>query len=268
MKNPFDQQKTLSGIKHIVALGSGKGGVGKSTLAVNTAFALKKLNLKVGLMDADLYGPSVPAMTGTLRQKMIVENNKLIPILKYGVKISSIGYLIDDSSAVIWRGPMLFKAVEQFLSDVQWGDLDYLIVDLPPGTGDVALTLAQKTPLSGGIIACTPQNLVLADAKRAVDMFREIQIPLLGFVENMSHFQLGNSNEPLELFPKGQLDTYLKEKNIEKLVQIPFHPGVALCAESGVPSIEDSSESPAGQAFMTLAEKIHNKLQRPRSSVG
>ncbi len=266
MKNPFDQQKTLSGIKHVIAVGSGKGGVGKSTVALNLAIALRQLGLNVGLMDADLYGPSIPIMTGTKKQRMYVENDQLIPLLKYGVKIASIGYLIDEHSAVIWRGPMLFKAIEQFLSDVLWGNLDYLIVDLPPGTGDVALTLAQKTPVSGGIVICTPQNLALADAIKAIAMFKEIQIPLLGVVENMSYFKPSNQTDPIYLFPKGQLDFYLKENKIEKLIQIPFHPDVGLCAESGVPTLESNKDSDEGRAFMELADKVHRRFKKPSTS--
>ena len=260
MNNPFNQQKSLSGIKHIIAVGSGKGGVGKSTIAVNMAFSLQRMHLKVGLMDADLYGPSIPTMTGTKDQKMIVENNKLIPILKYGVKIASMGYLVDDHSAVIWRGPMLFKAIEQFLGDVLWGALDYLIVDLPPGTGDVALTLAQKTPVSGGIVVCTPQNLALSDMMRAVSMFKEIQIPLLGAVENMAYFKSVDSSQPLFLFPRGNLDVYLKENKIKKLIQVPFYPDVGVCAESGVPLVESHGDSEEGKVFLNLAQEVHKQF--------
>ena len=262
MANPFDQQKSLSGIKHIIAVGSGKGGVGKSTVAINLALALKQLDVKVGLMDADLYGPSIPIMTGTQKQKMQVENNQLIPIVKYGIRLASIGYLVDAHSAVIWRGPMLFKAIEQFLSDVAWGDLEYLIVDLPPGTGDVTLTLAQKTPVSGGIVVCTPQNLALVDAIKAMDMFKEIQIPLLGVVENMSYMKMTSQETPLQLFPKGQLDIFLKEHKVKKLAQIPFHPSIGLCADSGIPTVESAKDSIESQILIQLAQNIHNQLNR------
>ena len=258
MSNPFDQQKNLSGIKHIIAVGSGKGGVGKSTVALNLAVALQKINLNVGLMDADLYGPSIPLMTGTKKQRMVVHADKLVPIVKHGLKISSIGYLIEENAPVIWRGPMLFKAIEQFLSDVSWGDLDYLIVDLPPGTGDVVLTLAQKTPISGGIVVCTPQNLALVDMIKAVAMFKEIQIPLLGVVENMAYFKMSDSKEAIHLFPKGQLDTYLQENSIEKLVQIPFHPDIGLCTESGIPAVQEDLQE--GKLFVELAQKVHKTL--------
>lgn len=259
MANPFDQQRSLSGIRHIIAVGSGKGGVGKSTVALNLAMALKQLDLKVGLLDADLYGPSIPSMTGTKKEKMRVHQERLVPIMKHGLKLASIGYLVDEHAAVIWRGPMLFKAIEQFLNEVDWGDLDYLLVDLPPGTGDIALTLAQKTPVSGGIVVCTPQNLALADAIRAVAMFKEIQIPLLGIVENMAY--LKQANDVIQLFPKGQLDSYLKENKIEKLAQVPFHPDIGLFAESGIPLMEQDLEE--GKCFAELAQKVHLQLKKP-----
>ncbi|MDE0151067.1 MAG: Mrp/NBP35 family ATP-binding protein [Bdellovibrionales bacterium] len=261
MANPFDQQRSLSGIRHIIAVGSGKGGVGKSTVALNLAMALKQLDLKVGLLDADLYGPSIPSMTGTKKEKMRVHQERLVPISKYGLKLASIGYLVDEHAPVIWRGPMLFKAIEQFLGEVDWGDLDYLVVDLPPGTGDVVLTLAQKTPVSGGIVVCTPQNLALADAVRAVAMFKEIQIPLLGIVENMAYFKQNEQSSAIQLFPKGQLDSYLKENGIEKLAEVPFHPDIGLFSESGVPLMEQGLEE--GKCFAELAQKIHLKLKKP-----
>lgn len=260
MANPFDQQRSLSGIRHIIAVGSGKGGVGKSTVALNLAMALKQLDVGVGLLDADLYGPSIPSMTGTKKEKMKVHQERLIPIRKYGLQLASIGYLVEEHSAVIWRGPMLFKAIEQFLSEVEWGNLDYLIVDLPPGTGDVVLTLAQKTPVSGGIVVCTPQNLALADAIRAVAMFKEIQIPLLGIVENMAYFKQTDQSSAIQLFPKGQLDSYLKENGIEKMAQIPFHPDIGLFSESGIPLMEQGLEE--GRCFTELAEKIHLQLKK------
>ena len=258
MSNPFDQQKSLSGIKHIIAVGSGKGGVGKSTVALNLAVALQSLNFDVGLMDADLYGPSIPLMTGTNKKRMSVDKEKLVPIIKHGLKISSIGYLIDEGAPVIWRGPMLFKAIEQFLSDVNWGNLDYLIVDLPPGTGDVVLTLAQKTPISGGVVVCTPQNLAMIDMIKAIAMFKEIQIPLLGVVENMAYFK--SKDEEVQLFPKGQLDHYLREHSIDKLAQIPFYPDIGLSTESGIPVAQNDGIEK--KIFQELAQKIHNQLKK------
>ena len=259
-KNPFDQQTSIPGVKHIIAVGSGKGGVGKSTVSVNLTLALKKKshNLKVGLLDADLYGPSLPRMMGCLNQKPDInaQNKKVIPLHRFGVKLMSMGFLVEEDLPVIWRGPMLFKAIDQFLKEVDWGELDYLIVDLPPGTGDVVLTLAQKVPLSGGIVVCTPQNIALVDAKKALNMLEHLKIPCLGVVENMSSFKARPETEPIDLFPRGQLDTYLKVNNIKKLSQIPFHPDIGLSCESGVPFMESGLDSEEGLAFLKLADHV------------
>lgn len=188
--NPFDQQTPIAGIKRIIAVGSGKGGVGKSTVAANLALGLKKLGQKVGLLDADLYGPSMPRLFGALHQRPVVdENQKIQPLVRHGVKLMSMGFLVDEDSAVIWRGPMLFKAMDQFFRDVDWGDLDILIIDLPPGTGDIALTVAQKVPVDGAVTVCTPQNIALIDAKKSIDMFEKTNVKNLGVVENMAYFQ-------------------------------------------------------------------------------
>ncbi len=269
-KNPFDQQAEIPGVKYIIAIGSGKGGVGKSTVALNLALAFKKKSttLKVGLLDADLYGPSLPRMMGCLNQKTDInsENKKVIPLNRFGIKLMSMGFLVKEDLPVIWRGPMLFKAIGQFLNEVDWGELDYLIVDLPPGTGDVVLTLAQKTPVSGGIVVCTPQNIALADAKKALNMLAHLKIPCLGVVENMSSFKVRQDEEPIDLFPKGQLDIYLKTNNIKKLSSIPFHPDVGLSCESGVPFMESYPDSEEGLSFLELAdhilEKYTNKIQQ------
>ena len=263
MKNPFDQQSSITGVKHIIAIGSGKGGVGKSTVSVNLAMALKKNGKQVGLLDADLYGPSLPRMIGCLNQKPDInsENKKVIPLSRFGIELMSMGFLVEEDLPVIWRGPMLFKAIDQFLKEVDWGNLDYLVVDLPPGTGDVVLTLAQKVPVSGGIVVCTPQNIALVDAKKALNMFAHLKVPCLGVVENMSSFKVKLNEEPIDLFPKGQLDTYLKTNNIKKLVSIPFHPDVGLSCESGVPFLESYPDSEEGLAFLKLAESIQSELK-------
>ena len=263
MKNPFDQQAPIKEVKHIIAIGSGKGGVGKSTISVNLALAMKKKTTgRVGLLDADLYGPSLPRMIGCLNQKPEInsENKKVIPLKRFGIELMSMGFLVEEDLPVIWRGPMLFKAVDQFLKEVDWGKLDYLIVDLPPGTGDVVLTLAQKVPLSGGIVVCTPQNIALIDAKKALNMFAHLKVPCLGVVENMSSFKVNQDAEPIDLFPKGQLDTYLKMNKIKKLTSIPFHPDVGLSCESGVPFLESYPDSEEGLAFLKLAEAVQSTL--------
>lgn len=259
--NPFEQQKPISGVKHIVAISSGKGGVGKSTVSTNLAVALSK-KFKVGLLDADVYGPSIPRMLGALNQKpSIGADQRLEPISRYGIKLMSIGFLIDESSAVIWRGPMLFKAMDQFIHDVNWGELDYLIVDLPPGTGDIQLSLAQKVPLSGAIAVTTPQNIALMDVKRALDMWTKVATPILGAIENMSYLLNPVNGEKIQLFPRGELDSYLDVKKIPKLGEIPFNPMVSLGSEAGVPVVESSPQSAEAKAFFAIAEKLSDRLK-------
>jgi ATP-binding protein involved in chromosome partitioning len=254
--NPFQQQAGIPGVRHIIAVGSGKGGVGKSTVAVNLAVSLERRGLKVGLLDADIYGPSVPRMLGARDARPEVnEKQKIQPVLRYGVKTMSLGYLVDESQAAVWRGPILFKAMDQFFRDVSWGQLDYLVIDLPPGTGDVVLTMAQKVPVEGAIVVCTPQNVALADAKKAIDMFERTNVPLLGIVENMAYLKT-DSGEKMQLFPKGELDTYLNVKGIKKLAEIAFHPEVGQSSESGLPLSESHSEGEAAKSFAGLAMEV------------
>jgi ATP-binding protein involved in chromosome partitioning len=258
--NPFDQQKAIPGVKHIIAVSSGKGGVGKSTVATNLALALAKTN-SVGLLDADIYGPSLPRMLGAINQKPHVSpQQKIEPITRYGMRTMSIGYLIEEAAAVVWRGPMLFKAMDQFLRDVNWGELDYLICDLPPGTGDIQLSLAQKIPLAGAITVSTPQNISLIDVKKAIDMWTRVGTPLLGMVENMSYMLNPTNGEKIQLFPKGELDAYIDSKKIPKLGEVPFNPAVSLGSEAGVPIVESHPTSPEAKAFFAIAEKIRQRL--------
>lgn len=258
--NPFDQQQVIPGVKHIIAISSGKGGVGKSTVAANLAMALSKRN-KVGLLDADIYGPSVPRMLGTLNQKPnINENNSLEPIVRYGIKLMSIGFLVEEGAAVVWRGPMLFKAMDQFLRDVNWGELDYLVIDLPPGTGDVQLSIAQKIPVAGAIVVSTPQNISLIDVKKSIDMFNRVGIKILGLVENMSYMLNPVNGEKIQMFPKGELETYLKQKEIPKIGEIPFNPSVGMAAEAGIPVVESHSSGVEAQEFIAIANRIREIL--------
>ncbi|NUN07351.1 MAG: Mrp/NBP35 family ATP-binding protein [Bdellovibrio sp.] len=255
--NPFEKQTSIPGVKHIIAVSSGKGGVGKSTVATNLAMALGKKS-KVGLLDADIYGPSIPRMLGTLGQKPGIdpETNQLIPITRYGIKLMSIGFLIEENAAVVWRGPMLFKAMDQFLRDVQWGELDYLVVDLPPGTGDIQLTLAQKVPVAGAVVVSTPQNVALLDVKKAVDMFQRLNVPLLGMIENMAYMINPANGEKMQLFPKGEIDSYAKAQGIAKLGEVPFNPSVGLACEAGIPIVEANSNGAEAQEFMRIADRI------------
>jgi len=255
-KNPFDSQAAIPGVKRIIAVSSGKGGVGKSTVATNLALALSK-KYQVGLLDADIYGPSIPRMLGALNQKPIVnKNQKIEPVVRYNTKIMSIGFMVDEQSAVVWRGPMLFKAIDQFLRDVAWGELDYLVIDLPPGTGDIQLSLAQKVPIWGAITVTTPQNVALIDVKKAIDMWNRVAVPILGMVENMAYMINPATQERIQLFPKGELDSYLDMKKIKKLVEVPFHPHVSLGSEAGVPIVESQASSSEALAFFNLAEQI------------
>ena len=260
MPNPFEKQAPVPGIRHIVVVGSGKGGVGKSTVALNLALGLGKLGFSIGILDGDIYGPSLPRLTGTVQQKPEMgEDQKIIPLRRFGLNLMSMGHLVDEDSPAVWRGPMLFKAIEQLFRDVRWGTLDVLLIDLPPGTGDVALTVAQKVPVSGGIVVSTPQNLSLVDTRKAVNMFRQIDIPLMGVVENMSYMR-DSAGQKISLFPKGQIDVYLQEKQIDKLAAIPFHPHVGLSCESGVPLLESYPDSEEGKAVFSLAKKVKNYL--------
>lgn len=259
--NPFDQQQKIPGVKHIIAVSSGKGGVGKSTVATNLALALSKTS-KVGLLDADIYGPSIPRMLGTLNQKPEInpETNFLEPISRYGIKMMSIGFLVEEGAAVVWRGPMLFKAMNQFLHDVHWGELDYLVVDLPPGTGDIQLTLVQKVPVAGAVVVSTPQNVALIDVKKAVDMFQRVNIPLLGMVENMSYMINPANGEKMQLFPKGEINSYAASKGMKMLGEIPFNPSVGLACEAGIPIVEANANGIETKEFMKIAAHIREVL--------
>jgi ATP-binding protein involved in chromosome partitioning len=254
--NPFDQQQPIPGVKKIIAVASGKGGVGKSTVAANLALALREHG-EVGLLDADIYGPSLPRMMGALNQKPAVsEGNKITPVERYGIKMMSIGFLVNEDSAIVWRGPMLFKAMDQFFRDVQWGNLDYLIIDLPPGTGDVQLSLVQKVPVSSAVVVTTPQNISLIDAKKAIDMFERTGVKISGVVENMAYMINPATQEKMQLFPKGELNSYLDTKKIPKLAEIPFNPSVSLGSEAGVPIVESNSTGVEAQCFKALAAKL------------
>lgn len=259
--NPFDKQTSIPGVKHIIAVSSGKGGVGKSTVATNLAMALAR-KAKVGLLDADIYGPSIPRMLGSLAQKPHInpDTNQLEPIVRYGMKLMSIGFLIDENAAVVWRGPMLFKAMDQFLRDVNWGELDYLVVDLPPGTGDIQLTLAQKVPVAGAVVVSTPQNVALVDVKKAVDMFKRVSVPLLGMIENMAYMINPANGEKMQLFPKGEIDSYAQSEGLPKLGEIPFNPSVGLACEAGIPIVEANSNGAEAQAFMKIADRLREIL--------
>ena len=254
--NPFDRQTAIPGVKKIIVVASGKGGVGKSTVSTNLALALRKYG-SVGLLDADIYGPSIPRMMGAINQKPTISNGTAInPIERYGLKLMSIGFLAEEGAAIVWRGPMLFKAMDQFFRDVKWGELDYLVIDLPPGTGDVQLSVVQKVPVAAAVIVSTPQNVALIDAKKAIDMFERTQVKIAGLVENMAYMLNPVNGEKMQLFPKGEMDSYLANKGIKKLAEIPFNSSVSLGSEAGVPIMESYTDSTEAKAFQELAAKL------------
>lgn len=258
--NPFEQQAPIPGVANIIAVSSGKGGVGKSTVACNLALALARQGLRVGVLDADVYGPSLARMLGALSQKPeIDETQKLVPIERYGMKIMSFGFLVEEDLAIVWRGPMLFKTMDQFLRGVAWGELDALVIDLPPGTGDIQLSLAQKVPILGAIAVSTPQNVALMDVKKAVDMWARLSVPLFGVVENMAWLE--QNGQRVQLFPKGELDAWLAEKKIPKLVEVPFNPEVGMSGETGIPIVQSRPQSAEALAFAQLAEILRTRLR-------
>ncbi len=245
-------------VKHAVAVASGKGGVGKSTVAVNIAVALAQSGAKVGLLDADIYGPNIPTMMGVQRLPAPT-NGKLIPAETYGVKMMSIGFLVKPGQPLIWRGPMLHSAIRQFLADVEWGALDYLIIDLPPGTGDAQLSLAQSVPLSGGVIVTLPQQVSLEDASRGLYMFRELNVPILGVVENMSYLKLPDGTR-MEVFGSGGGQQLADSAGVPMLGNIPMDPEVRSGGDNGAPVVVTLPESDSARALRSVAEAIAARL--------
>lgn len=264
--NRKDNKAVLSGVKNIVMVASGKGGVGKSTIAVNLALGLAQEGAKVGLLDADIYGPSVPIMLGLRdeRPKMIDVNGKgmIVPLERYGIKAMSIGLLVDEKQAVIWRGPMASSALKQFISDVYWGELDYLVIDLPPGTGDVHLTLVQAVPVTGAVIVSTPQAVAAADAKKAIMMFKQpnINIPILGMVENMAYFTPAELPEnKYYIFGKGGAQQMAEQFELPFLGEVPLVQSIREGGDRGIPAILDD-ESLTKDIFTTLTQKVARNI--------
>src|SRR5512139_1998931 len=245
-------------IRNAVAVASGKGGVGKSTVAVNMAVVLAQSGAKVGLLDADIYGPNVPTMMGVDRLPP-VQDAKLIPAEAYGVKLMSIGFLVKPDQPLIWRGPMLHSAIRQFLTDVDWGELDYLIVDLPPGTGDAALSLAQSLPLSGGVIVTLPQQVSLDDARRSLEMFRQLDVPIFGVVENMSYLELPDGSR-MDIFGTGGGERLAREAGVPFLGGVPIDPSVRSGGDSGQPVTVTDPNTPVAQALASVAREIAAKI--------
>ena len=249
----------LSGVRRIVAVSSAKGGVGKSTVAVNLAIALSRGGAKVALMDADVYGPSAPLMLGTAARPR-ASANKITPIERYGIEVMSMGFFLDDSSPVIWRGPMVMGLVRQFLRDVEWGTADYLIVDMPPGTGDAALTLAQQVPLAGAVIVTTPQEVALVDVERGIAMFRQLAVPVLGIVENMSEYVCPDCGDRDELFGSGGAEALAKRFGVPLLASLPLVARVREGGDAGVPIVVADPDHAVSKQFVALARSVDQAL--------
>ena len=258
--DPWAGLAPIPGIKNIIAVASGKGGVGKSTVSTNLAIALSEQGLKTGLMDSDIYGPSIHIMMGVEERPLVNESQKIIPIDKFGIKLMSMGFLIDNDAPLIWRGPLVMKAVEQFLRDVVWGELDILVIDLPPGTGDAQLTLVQKTPLSGAIIVTTPQEVALVDARRGLKMFQKVGTPVLGIVENMSYFVCPDCGKKTAIFGSEGGARSSRELNVPLLGQIPIEASITESGDSGKPIIVKHPEGDTTKVFKEIANKITSEM--------
>jgi ATP-binding protein involved in chromosome partitioning len=258
---PTPQQNTLPGVKNIIAVASGKGGVGKSTTAVNLAIALKKEGAKVALLDADIYGPSIPLMMGAEGEKPDSSDNKTIePLMRYGIQTMSIGYLVPPEQAVVWRGPMASGALQQLITDTQWKDIDYLILDLPPGTGDIQLTISQKVPVTGALIVTTPQDIALADARKGIAMFQKVSIPVLGVVENMSTHICSNCGHQEAIFGSGGGERLAAETSVKLLGQLPLDISIREQSDSGIPCVEANADGVIGLAYRELARNTAASL--------
>jgi len=258
-QSPWGQQARVPGIQRIVAVASGKGGVGKSTVSVNVACALQHLGERVGLLDCDIYGPSVPLMMGVHEKPTISEEEKMVPPERYGVKLMSMGLLLEGDQPVIWRGPMIVKTIQQFFSAVEWGNLDFLLVDLPPGTGDAQLTLCQTVPLDGGIIVTTPQEASLGVVRKGIAMFQRVNVPILGIIENMSYFT-APSGERIEIFGHGGGGEEARRQNVPLLGEIPIFTEIREGGDRGVPVTVSAPESAAAAGFLSTANALRQTL--------
>jgi ATP-binding protein involved in chromosome partitioning len=247
-------------VRSTIAVASGKGGVGKTTVAVNLAVALAQQGARVGLLDADIYGPNIPIMLGVENQKPMTSESKIIPIEAFGLKLMSMGFLVSPEQAMIWRGPMLHSAIKQFLADVEWGALDYMVIDLPPGTGDAQLTLAQTLPLTGAVVVATPQDVALSDVVRGVTMFRRLEVPVLGVVENMSYFLCPHCGERTDIFAHGGAKRMAEKMSVPFLGEVPLDPKIRLGGDTGLPVTVTEPESPLGQAFIALSQQVAAKV--------
>ena len=259
--SPMSKQSEIPGVAAVIAVASGKGGVGKSTTALNLALGLRDLGLRVGLLDADIYGPSVPRLTGIREKPQLNDDKKMIPIPRFGLAIMSIGFLVEEDTAMIWRGPMVMSAITQMLRDVAWGTLDILVVDMPPGTGDAQLTLAQNVPLKGAVIISTPQDLSLIDARRGLAMFRKVNVPVLGIVENMSYFQCPHCGTRSDIFGHGGARHEAERLGVPFLGEIPLHMSIRTTSDLGTPVVESEPDGPYAAIYRAIGAKVRDQLQ-------
>ncbi len=257
--SPWSQQSKVPGIRRVVAVASGKGGVGKSTVSVNLACGLRHLGARVGLLDCDIYGPSIPLMMGVHEKPTISDAEKMVPPVNHGIKVMSMGLLLEGDQPVIWRGPMIMKTIQQFFNAVEWGELDYLLVDLPPGTGDAQLTLCQTVPLDGGIIITTPQEASLGVVRKGIAMFHRVNVPILGIVENMSYYTTPTGDR-VEIFGHGGGQAEALRQNVTFLGEVPIFTEIREAGDQGVPIAVSAPNKPAGQAFLKVAAALKSKL--------
>jgi ATP-binding protein involved in chromosome partitioning len=260
-QSPMSKQSEIPGVAAVIAVASGKGGVGKSTTALNLALGLRDLGLRVGLLDADIYGPSVPRLTGIHEKPALDDNRKMIPIQRFGLSIMSIGFLVEEDTAMIWRGPMVMSAITQMLRDVAWGTLDILVVDMPPGTGDAQLTLAQNVPLKGAVIISTPQDLSLIDARRGLAMFRKVNVPVLGIVENMSYFQCPECGTRSDIFGHGGARHEAERLGVPFLGEIPLHISIRTSSDAGNPVVASEPDGPHAAIYRAIGAQVRDQLK-------
>ena len=256
---PEHGKPPLPGVKNVIAVGAGKGGVGKTTVSVNLAVALSKTGARVGVLDGDIYGPNVPIMLG-LQAQLESVNRQIRPAEKYGIQVVSMGFLTQEEAPVIWRGPMLHSAIQQFCRDVAWKDLDYLVVDMPPGTGDVALSLSQTVPAAGAIVVTTPQQVSLADSRRAVRMYQKLNIPTLGLVENMSFYECTNCHHQAQIFGHGGGETIAEQLSVPFLGRLPLYEPIRVGSDRGIPLVIAEPDSAGTRAFIDVAEAVMSQL--------
>jgi ATP-binding protein involved in chromosome partitioning len=259
--SPMSKQAEIPGVAAVIAVASGKGGVGKSTTALNLALGLRDLGLRVGLLDADIYGPSVPRLTGIREKPQLNDERKMIPLVRFGLAIMSIGFLVEEDTAMIWRGPMVMSAITQMLRDVAWGTLDVMVVDMPPGTGDAQLTLAQNVPLKGAIIVSTPQDLSLIDARRGLAMFKKVNVPVLGIIENMSYFQCPHCGTQSDIFGHGGARLEAERLGVPFLGEIPLHMSIRTTSDSGTPVVESEPDGPHAAIYRAIGAQVRDQLK-------